>query len=334
MAEVKGQGSIVQLEKDKPKSKCRKRQLRAGVGMDPRTGKCKTRTRRFSGTYTQAKAALREFIAEIEDNRVHVRAGATLKECAQNFMARRIASGNFTANANETYENFFRAACRHIGYAEVTTIEAKTLQDMYAAMRKGDTKTGKPASGTYLHLLHKTINLLMEDPLKGGVITENPCKKMPTPPRDTKEKRALKPARIRSFIEALDIESENDCGYFLAIALGLRRAEVVGLSWDVVDFDGVTVSIRHSSDHYRNHKEPKTRAGVRRLPMSNHVADALMRHKKAQALALEGVTDKNGNPVEQTEESPVILDLKHQRMNPNTFSAMWKRDRKALGVDG
>ena len=80
MAEVKGQGSIIQLEKDKPKSKCRKWQLRASVGMDPRTGKYKTRTRRFSGTYTQAKAALREFIAEIEDNRVHVRAGTTFKE--------------------------------------------------------------------------------------------------------------------------------------------------------------------------------------------------------------------------------------------------------------
>ena len=78
MAEVKGQGSIIQLEKDKPKSKCRKWQLRASVGMDPRTGKYKTRTRRFTGT--QAKAALREFIAEIEDNRVHVRAGTTFKE--------------------------------------------------------------------------------------------------------------------------------------------------------------------------------------------------------------------------------------------------------------
>lgn len=96
----------------------------------------------------------------------------------------------------------------------------------------------------------------------------------------------------------------------------------------------MAVSIRHSFDHYRNLKEPKTRAGVRRLPMSKHVADALMRYKKAQALALAGSTDKDGNPVEQTEESPVILDLKHQRMNPNTFSAMWKRDRKALGVDG
>lgn len=148
MAEVKGQGSIIKVEKDKPANKCRKWQLRVSVGMDPRTGKYKTRTRRFSGTYTQAKAALRKFIAEIEDNKVHVRAGTTFKECAEDFMARRIASGNFTANTNETYENFFKAACRHIGFAEVTTIETKTLQDMYAAMRKGDTRSGRPASGS------------------------------------------------------------------------------------------------------------------------------------------------------------------------------------------
>ena len=55
MAKVIGEGTIVQLEKDKPKSKCRKWQLRVPVGLDPRTGKYKTRTRRVNDmTYTQA----------------------------------------------------------------------------------------------------------------------------------------------------------------------------------------------------------------------------------------------------------------------------------------
>ena len=53
MAKVIGEGTIVQLEKDKPKSKCRKWQLRVPVGLDPRTGKYKTRTRRVNDmTYT------------------------------------------------------------------------------------------------------------------------------------------------------------------------------------------------------------------------------------------------------------------------------------------
>ena len=42
MAETKGSGSIIQLEKDKPKGKCRRWQLRVSVGRDPRTGRYKT----------------------------------------------------------------------------------------------------------------------------------------------------------------------------------------------------------------------------------------------------------------------------------------------------
>ena len=208
---MKGQGTIVQLEKDKPRGKCRKWQLRASVGLDPRTGKYKTRTRRFCGTYTEAKSALRDFIAEIEDNKVVTRSGTTFKECADDFMARRIASGNYTDNTNEAYARYFKAACRHIGFAEVTTIDAKTLESMYAAMRQGDTLSGKPSSGTTLHLLHKTIKLLMDNLVAGGVIVENPRLNVTTPPRDTKERRALKPARIRSFINELDVESEPEC---------------------------------------------------------------------------------------------------------------------------
>ena len=119
-------------------------------------------------------------------------------------MARRIVSGNFTANTNETYESFFKAGCRRIGFAEV-----------------------------------------------------------------------------------------------------------IGLSWDDVDFDGMTVPIRYSFDHCRNLKASKTRAGVRRLPMTKHVADTLMCHKMAQTPALEGVTNKDGTPVESTEDGSVILDSKH-----------------------
>lgn len=87
MAKVIGEGTIVQLEKDKPKSKCRKWQLRVPVGLDPRTGKYKTRTRRVNDmTYTQAKKALRDFIEEIEDDRVWKRTGTTFEECAADFM--------------------------------------------------------------------------------------------------------------------------------------------------------------------------------------------------------------------------------------------------------
>lgn len=52
MATTQGSGSVIQLEKDKLRNKCRKWQMRLCVGKDPRTGKYKARTRRFEGTFT------------------------------------------------------------------------------------------------------------------------------------------------------------------------------------------------------------------------------------------------------------------------------------------
>lgn len=137
MAKVTGEGTIVQLEKDKPKSKCRKWQLRVPVGLDPRTGKYKTRTRRVNGmTYTQAKKALRDFIEEIEDDRVWKRTGTTFEECAADFMERRDLSGEFSQNTQLRYCRYFKAVSRHIGKAEVALITPEMIEDMYAAMRQ------------------------------------------------------------------------------------------------------------------------------------------------------------------------------------------------------
>ena len=41
MADTKGGGFIIQKEKDKPKNKCRKWELRVSIGLDPKTGKYK-----------------------------------------------------------------------------------------------------------------------------------------------------------------------------------------------------------------------------------------------------------------------------------------------------
>lgn len=331
---IKGEGTIVQLEKDKPKGKCRKWQLRVSTGKDPRTGKYKTKTRRFSGTYTQAAAALREFIAEIEDDRVATRAGTTFKECADDFLAHLEASGNFTACTNESYRALLGLACDHLGYAEVTAVGVRELEAMYAAMRSGDTRSGRRMSGTTLHLLHKTVRLMLDDLVEAGVLLVNPCRKMETPKRDTKERRALSPERIRALVAELDCESEPECAYFLAVTMGLRRGEVCGLSWADVDFVGGVLDVRHSYDHFGNLKQPKTKAGCRRLPMPGFVADALRRHKAAQAQRLAGMADKSGRPLRQTDDTAVVLGLDGARMNPNSLAARWKGDRGALGVDG
>lgn len=73
-----GQGSIVQLEKGVPRSKCRRWQLQVSVGRNPITGRYEKRSRNVSGNYTSARRELRDFISEIESETIRTRPGGTL----------------------------------------------------------------------------------------------------------------------------------------------------------------------------------------------------------------------------------------------------------------
>ena len=332
---VTGEGTIVQLEKDKPKGKCRRWQLRVPVGKDVRTGKYKARTRRVTGTYTEATKALRAFIDEIENNRAKRRSGTTLQECTDEFMRRREESGEFTANSNTTYRCLFKAANHHLGKADVSQITAETLEGVYAAMRKGDTLSGKPASGTYVSELHKTLRLLFRELVEDGVINENPCDQLDPPRRDTQERTAMRPSAIKRFVSELDLTSEDEFGYFLAVVMGLRRGEVCGLSWRDVDDELKVLSIRHSYDKFGNLKEPKTRAGLRSLPLSGTLCRAFAIHREAQRENFKGVLSRDGKrPFRQGEDTPVIVNQWGERMNPDNFAAHWRRDRKSLDAEG
>jgi hypothetical protein len=79
-------GSIIQREKDKPKSKCKKWELRVPTGLDPRTGKYKAKSRRFNGSYTEAKRALREFQDEVEGDRVQGKTGYTFQQYCERYL--------------------------------------------------------------------------------------------------------------------------------------------------------------------------------------------------------------------------------------------------------
>lgn len=289
-------------------------------------------------TYTQAKKALRDFIEEIENDRVWKRTGTTFEECAADFMERRDLSGEFARNTQQRCRRCLKAASRHIGKADVALITPEMIEDMYAAMRQGDTLSGRPSSGAYLNQINKVLDLMFRDLVDREVIVRNPIDKVGTPKVDTKEKRALSPAHMRQLIDQLEVETSSDIGYFLAVTMGLRRGEICALSWSDIDFDNKVLTVSHSYDSFRQLKETKTHAGYRRLPMPEFVCEALLRRKKAQR---EYFHSRNylhrGEKVgwiEQTEDTPVVLDFRAQRVQPDIFGRWWNRDRKLLGVDG
>jgi integrase len=79
----------------------------------------------------------------------------------------------------------------------------------------------------------------------------------------------------------------------IAIALGLRQGEVLGLLWDDVDLDAGVLTVRRSLTRLRGRPRgqnlvltpPKSTAGIRRLPIPAHLLPILKRLRLAQRVA-------------------------------------------------
>lgn len=87
----------------------------------------------------------------------------------------------------------------------------------------------------------------------------------------------------------------------LALLLGMRRGEVLGLSWDTVDLDNKTISIIQNLEYVNGKyyfKEPKTLKSKRTISMPESLVPILRNHYKWQCEMKVGSkntwgTDKN-----------------------------------------
>lgn len=74
--------------------------------------------------------------------------------------------------------------------------------------------------------------------------------------------------------------------YSVALALGLRQGEALGLSWEDVDFESRRLHIRHGLQRIAGELrlvEPKTRQSRRTIALPLVVIDALQHHKARQS---------------------------------------------------
>jgi len=91
---------------------------------------------------------------------------------------------------------------------------------------------------------------------------------------------------IRTIIE--HAPSSHRAMFITAIFTGMRISELRGLTWANIDFQAKAIRVNQRADEYCQIGPPKSRAGVRTIPMSPTVFDVLEEWK---TLAPEGFLD-------------------------------------------
>jgi len=127
--------------------------------------------------------------------------------------------------------------------------------------------------------------------LKWGLVHRNAAA-LSDPPRHTRRKgRFLEPEQAERLLSAAE-GHKDEALFVLALMLGMREGELLGLHWSDVDLDGRQLHVRHALKHVRTlgqrgaFKLDDTKTDeVWTVPLPDVVVAALRSHRKWQSAA-------------------------------------------------
>lgn len=146
----------------------------------------------------------------------------------------------------------------------------------------------KPVTVKNYYTALKTLFKAAMDEYK--ILTVNPCSKYSLEPSASEEKRALTKEEQKKLIKEMK-KVKNPIYYIgslIALRCGLRVGEILGLTWDNVDFKNKTIYVRKQwklvDDKKYGFGKLKTNNSSRDVPVSDFVLNELKEYKLNRAI--------------------------------------------------
>ncbi len=151
-----------------------------------------------------------------------------------------------------------------------------------ASGRRIEQKPMQPAS--ILHC-HRILSRALKVAVQRERVGRNVCNLVDAPRVVRAEVEPLTNDEARRILNASQAD-RNSARWSVALALGLRQGEALGLQWKDIDLDAGTVRIRRALQRQVGtglvFVEPKSRAGRRTIALPGQLVDALRQHRNQQ----------------------------------------------------
>jgi len=139
------------------------------------------------------------------------------------------------------------------------------------------------APRSVLHM-RAVLRRALNQALRWGLVPRNVATLVDPPRVPRYEVQAITPQQARAFLDAVRGDRLEGL-YTVALAVGLRQGEVLGLRWEDLDLEGGFLTVRHALQRVGGRLqlvEPKTRLSCRTIAMPPLVVGALREHRKRQ----------------------------------------------------
>ena len=154
-----------------------------------------------------------------------------------------VLPGTVSRSSEETYRRVLRLyVIPLVGRIPLGQLAPADVTEMMRAMEEG--RVGQRALGPQTqNQARKVLSKALRRAEQEGLVARNAASLADAPRLPRAEGRSLTGEQATSLMGALDTERMG-IAYALQLALGLRRGEVLGLSWDDIELDGVAPTVR------------------------------------------------------------------------------------------
>lgn len=136
-------------------------------------------------------------------------------------------------------------------------------------------------AGSTIKQTYICMGTMFKSALLNDLIVKHPMNSVryTKPVRETSDIKFLTLEEQQKFLEVAE-KSHNYYQYALILETGLRTGELIGLTWDAIDFEKRTLTVnktleyRHSQAYWRA-GPPKTQQSYRTIPLTNKAYDIL-----------------------------------------------------------
>lgn len=273
---------------------------------------------------TEAEKTLMEFYMQREKAIRGVRSSMpqTLQQLYEEWMTNHV-NRNCTEKTRSFYDGIWKNYIADKGKVKLSVITPHSLYSILDSM-KGD---------RLKNAAYKMLNAMFNKAIKWGYISHNPCDRIDTPRYHAPEKQPLSNKQLRSVMQNLtDEELKYQAIFYFAVLCGLRRQEILGLTWADINFEQDCFHVRRAATEKKGAgtvtKGTKTKRSERELFLPLPLKEVLLKYQAEQEKQRQIMGDKWHN------ENWVFTQYDGKLMNLQTPSHWWKDFSERIHVTG
>jgi integrase len=281
-------------------------------------GKRATRYATVRGTYKDAQKELTRLLSEADKGMLVDPSKLTVAEYLRNWLGQQ--HGLAPASIQRYADIIERQTIPIIGHVDLQKLKPIHIRNWLDGMI-----AAKLSARTVSHA-HRVIRTALQHAVDLELLSRNVAGVPKSPKVEDDEVEILNAEDIRRVRLALDGNAIYAI-VALALATGMRRGELLALSWQDIDLDAAEVKVTRSLEQTKagglRFKAPKSKHGRRVISIPKNTVEELRTHRRRQ-LELRMALGQGGKP------ELVFSESEGKPISPNYVSILWRRATKGI----